>query len=93
MSPLIPLAIIQKVIPNNMSPMGLLNVKSKVTRMLIETGSVWINVRLFNITLPRDNVPGLTAGTMESVSDGYWILLNPYHWVITVITKFTSPGR
>jgi hypothetical protein len=32
---------------------------------------------LFNITLPTDNAPGLPAGIMEAVSDGYWILLKP----------------
>jgi len=32
---------------------------------------------LFNVTRPPDNTSGLPAGTTQSVSDGYWILLKP----------------
>lgn len=32
---------------------------------------------LFNVTRPGDNTSGLPAGTTQSVSDGFWILLKP----------------
>lgn len=32
---------------------------------------------LFNVTRPPDNTSGLPAGTTQSVSDGFWILLKP----------------
>jgi hypothetical protein len=32
---------------------------------------------LFDLTLPNNNVFGLTSGNTKSVADGYWIILKP----------------
>jgi hypothetical protein len=32
---------------------------------------------LFNMTLPKDNVIGVSPGTTQAISDGYWIILEP----------------
>lgn len=32
---------------------------------------------LFNMTVPKDNVMGIPPGTIQAVSDGFWIFLKP----------------
>ncbi len=37
----------------------------------------WFKSELFNFTLPVDNVQGLAPWKIDSVAEGYWIILKP----------------
>lgn len=59
----------------------------KVTRLMVaidgvelkelDLKSYRIQSPLFSVTLPEDSIFGVTAGTTQAVSDGYWMFLKP----------------
>jgi len=43
----------------------------------LDLKSYRIQSPLFSVTLPEDNIFGVTAGPTQAVSDGYWVFLSP----------------